>query len=235
MRAIILAAGSAKRLRPLTADRPKCMLEVGGKPILHYQLAALEAVGVGSVVAVVGWHWETFAAFEDRVTTVRNDVYDTTNSLYSFWLAKGHLDDELLLLNSDVLFGEKLLQHLISCSSEDALLVDPDARLDDEAMKVQVQDGRVAAMSKELQATSAFGENLGVIKLSREGARDLWAAADATIGEGELRAWLPYGIDAICEHRHFAALACGSHPWIEIDTPQDLKRAEEDVLPLLNR
>lgn len=235
MRAIILAAGSAKRLRPLTDDRPKCMLEVGGSPILDHQLAALAAIGVSQVVVVVGWHAETFRPFEGRITTVVNEVHETTNSLYSFWLAGEHLDDDLLLLNSDVLFGRDLLDLLVACEAPDALLVDTDASLDAEAMKVEVRDGRVTAMSKELEAGRSSGENLGVIKLSRAGARDLWQAAERAVKHGRLKAWLPYGIDAICRKREFVALSCGERPWIEIDTPADLERAEREILPRLVR
>jgi choline kinase len=233
MRAIILAAGSAKRLRPLTGDRPKCMLEVGGVPILRYQLSALEACGVKAAVAVTGWHAETFEAFARRLTLVHNEDYATTNSLYSFWLCGDHLEEGILLLNSDVLFGPELLDLLLGEPSPDALLVDPEAELDAEAMKVEVADGRVAAMSKDLPLERAFGENLGVIKLSPEGARALWDAGDRAVRDGHLRAWLPYGIDMICGERRFEAVSSGGRSWIEIDTPQDLERAEREIRPRL--
>ncbi len=231
MRAIILAAGSAKRLRPLTDDRPKCMLEVGGRPIFEYQLEALQACGVDSVVAVVGWHREKFEPYSGRVDLIFNEDYAMTNSLYSFWLCRERLDSDALLLNGDVLFSEALLRTLVDHPAPDALLLDAGAELDEEAMKVEVSGGRVAAMSKEMPPGRAAGENLGIIKLSRPGARALWDSADQVISSGELRAWLPHGIHLICGQHPFEALECGEHPWVEVDTAEDLKRAEEDILP----
>lgn len=233
MRAIILAAGGAKRLRPLTDDRPKCLLPVGGEPVLAHQLRALEACGLAPVVAVTGWHEEKFAPFAGRISTVTNREFATTNSLYSFWLCRDHLDAGMVLLNGDVLFSAGLLRALLDHPAPDALLFDPAADLDAEAMKVEVADGLVRGLSKEMPPERAAGENLGVIKLSAAGARDLWAAADRAPREEMRRAWLPRGIDLICGRRPFAAVGCGTHPWIEIDTPGDLARAEREILPRL--
>ncbi len=157
MQAIILAAGSAKRLRPLTDDRPKCMLEVGDRAIFEYQLEALAARGVDRVVVVVGWCAEVFEPYRDRAELVLNPDFASTNSLYSYWLCRQWIDRETLLLNGDVLFSAELLGELLESAHPDALLIDPRARLDEEAMKVRVEDGRVRAMNKEMPAGQAGG------------------------------------------------------------------------------
>ena len=118
MKAIILVAGRGTRLKPLTDTIPKCLTEVNGKPILFNALEHLEKNKIEETILVVGYLRDKI---EERIgnffgnmkiTYVKNDIYDKTNTSYSLWLALKDLliDDSLLVLEGDVFFEEELLK-----------------------------------------------------------------------------------------------------------------------------
>ena len=110
--ALILAAGRGLRLR---LSSPKCLVDVGGRSLLHHQLDALERAGIDRVTMVLGYeHQQVEDAAEGRTEVVLNERYADTNSLYSFWLARGAVEGDLLVLNGDVLFAPELLRDLLA-------------------------------------------------------------------------------------------------------------------------
>jgi choline kinase len=236
-RAVILAAGSAKRLKPLTDHCPKCMLEVGGQPILTHQVAALRASGVTQIAVVTGFCVETIHAhLGDEVTHIHNPDYATTNSIYSLWLAREHLAPGGLILNSDVLFHPRALATLIGSPHANCLLYDPEAgQGDPEAMKIAIDDsdGSIERLSKALPDAKTRGENLGVIRLDAEGAGVAAETLDALIASDIRRAWVPEVINEMRPRVRVHPVAVGA-PWIEIDTPEDLERARSEVWPQLD-
>ncbi len=230
--AVILAAGCSRRLKELTASTPKCLLDVGGTTLLDHQVGCLRENGVERIVVVTGYFGEKIAAHLGRgAQYVRNDVFDRTNSLYSLHLALPRCAAGLVLMNADVLFHPELLRLLLSSPFADALLYEPGERLGEEEMKVRVQDGRVTALAKTLEAGTYHGENLGVLKFSAEGAARLREAVRELVDAGEVNAWAPRAFDAICRDHPIHALATRSLPWIEIDFPEDLERARGTVWP----
>ena len=111
MKAVILAAGMGTRLRPLTMSFPKCLVPVNSKPILEHQLEALLTAGVRDVILVVGYLSELVSGnygirYGDmNIHYVQNHMYDRTNNIYSLWLARQHLDNQVLLLEGDLETG----------------------------------------------------------------------------------------------------------------------------------
>jgi choline kinase len=232
-RALILAAGAARRLKPLTDDRPKCMLEVGGRPILAHQVAALRGLGVGEIAVVTGFCAETIhALLGDAATYVHNADFATTNSIYSLWLGREHLAPGGLILNSDVLFHPAVLRELVEAPHPNALLYDPaSGHGDPEAMKVSLNgDGSIDRLSKALPDDRTRGENLGLIRLDAAGVRAMCEALDALIASDIRHAWVPEVINEMRPHQRVQAIPTRG-PWIEIDTREDLERANREVWP----
>ena len=112
MKAVILAAGTASRLRPLTEHTPKCLLKIGERSLLQRSIDAIIAAGVRNFVIVTGYLHEQIEQFISEqygdsisVEFIHNDVYDSTNNIYSLWLACPAVDgQQFLLLDSDLVY-----------------------------------------------------------------------------------------------------------------------------------
>jgi choline kinase len=97
-------------------------------------------------------------------------------------------------------------------------------------MKVTVRDGRVAAIDKMLPVQTASGENVGIVKFDAEGAGALFRAARRLLDAGRTNAWAPAAYAAMLDEVPIGAVPTGGLPWIEIDFPEDLARAEREVV-----
>ena len=130
MKGLILAAGMGTRLHPLTLTRPKCLVEVADKPMMEYQLDALRKAGVAECAIVVGHKAASVSSYFGadyrgvKLSYVENSAYDKTNNLYSLWLAREEFDDDILLLESDLVFDNRLLCELLMVDEPNVAVVD---------------------------------------------------------------------------------------------------------------
>jgi choline kinase len=233
MKAIILAAGKGTRLDG-AAVKPKCLVEIGGSTILHRQIDTLRSLGVRKIVIVVGFGADSIREeCDDEISFVENLKFAETSSLYSLWLARDHLTDGFVVLNSDVLFHPQMLADLLESDHANALLLsDTDtAPLGDEEMKVKVQDQLVVDISKQMDPLEADGENVGIVKFSASGARLLVDYMNTLIGSGAVKDWAPRAFLEFARNHPLHALSTRGLPWIEIDFPEDYQRAVNEVLP----
>jgi len=122
---------------------------------------------------------------------------------------------------------------LMTTQYEDALLVsyEPLATLGDEEMKVKVRKGLVADISKRMDPADADGENVGIVKFGSSGAALLIEQMDALVAAGNLKAWAPRAFREFAALQQLHAISTRVFPWIEIDFPEDYRRAMETVLP----
>lgn len=233
MKAIILAAGKGTRLDG-AAVKPKCLVDVGGSTLLHRQIDTLRSLGVTKIVVVVGFGADSIREeCDDEISFVDNDVFAETSSLYSLWLAREHLGEGFVVLNSDVLFHPQMLSDLLECNHPDALLIsdsDPNP-LGDEEMKIKMRDRFVVDISKQMDPLEADGENVGIVKFSASGAKHLVEYMNALIGSGELKHWAPRAFLEFARNHPLHALSTRGLPWIEIDFPHDYQRAVSEILP----
>lgn len=237
--ALILAAGRGNRLLPLTKDRPKCLLEVGPATILDHQIRALKGAGIERIEIVTGHGDEILRELcagyaGDGVSFTKNEHFETTSSLYSFGCVRTEPGPAgVLILNSDVVFHPGLLRRLIDDPREQVLLADFTGSLGEEEMKICIDNEHlITAISKSLDPMLAQAENLGVLKVGQGAARRMLELARNPNLTDDL-CWIPDSIQALCCEYDFFALSTGGMPWIEIDYQHDLKRAREDVWPLI--
>jgi L-glutamine-phosphate cytidylyltransferase len=232
MDALILAAGQGSRLKQ---GRPKCLVELGGRPLIDHQLDALRSAGVERVVVVAGYQAPLVTSALPRGTTVvLNPRYAQTNSLYSFLLARRAVGRELVILNSDVLFHPLIARMVAGCRTS-ALAYDSCSGDEAEHMKLEERDGTLVAMSKALPLERSCGENVGLIRLSGAATRAAFDAAAQIVAAGGERAWLPSAISAIAPEHPVACLDIAALPWVEIDFPEDLDHARRTVLPAIGQ
>jgi len=232
MKAIILAAGKGTRLNGVDL-KPKCLFEVGGRTLLDRQVSALAEAQINEIVLVLGFEAERIRRLCGPATSfVINSRFEETSSLYSLWLAREHLLDGFVVLNCDVLFHPQLLTKLISSPADDALLVDfANSQLGEEEMKVRVSDGRVVDIRKDMDPAEADGENVGIVKFSAEGAKRLVEEMDSLISRGHERDWAPRAFRQFATRFPLHAISTDDYPWIEIDFPEDYRKAKEEVFP----
>jgi choline kinase len=233
MNAIILAAGKGTRLDG-AAVKPKCLVEVGGATLLHRQIEALQSLNVQKIVVVIGFGGDSIREeCSDEISFVENIHFAETSSMYSLWLAREHLADGFVVLNSDVLFHPQMLANLLESERDDALLIsdtDPNP-LGDEEMKVKVKEELVVDISKDMDPLEADGENVGIVKFSPSGARLLVDYMNTLIESGAVKDWAPRAFREFARRHPLHALSTRGLPWIEIDFPEDYQRAVNEVYP----
>lgn len=241
MKGLVLAAGQAQRLRPLTADLPKTLLPVAGDAtILDLTLANLRAVGIEEAVIVTGFAAERIEARAPelerrhgvRLELVRNDRPDWNNA-YSLWIAREAFRDGALLVNGDTVHPVAVEERLLAARGPGLLLaVDDEKTLGDEEMKVLLSpDGDVQRINKAVDPPSAQGEYIGLTLIEPGAAEALAEALEATwrrdttlYYEDGFQAYVDAGGEA-------RAASIGTVAWVEVDDHADLARAREIACP----
>jgi choline kinase len=233
MRAIILAAGVGSRLQALSGGKPKCLVEIGGRPLILHQIEALADHGIGPVLVVAGYKAdEVRSVVGDRADFIVNERYQETNSLYSLWLAREHVDGPFILLNCDLFFSPEILERLLDAPAN-SLAYDSTSSRGREQTKIAVKEGRVVDIGKDVPPGSARGESLGTLKFDAAGAKAMFDAADRLIREGNERAWVIEATRAASTQVGIHAINVAGLPWTEIDFPYDLDVARREVWPTI--
>jgi choline kinase len=183
MKAVILAAGCATRLRPHTDDTPKCLLPVAGVPILRRAITTLLRCGIDSFVIGTGYleHMvrESVASWFPGldVTFVTNADFRTTNNAYSLLLLRPEIDGhDFILLDGDVVFDIGVIQAL-QARGPDCLALRSVGEIGLEEVKVAADvSDRVLAIGKHVPVPSAIGESVGIELFSAETSTKLFAS-----------------------------------------------------------
>lgn len=226
MKSIILAAGIGRRLLPLTEDKPKCLLKVGSKSILEYQLQNLAKCKIQEIVIVTGHGLaEVKDACKTDVVFIHNEYYASTNNIYSLWLAKDQAKEGFILLNGDVFFHEKILKNLIASKYSDCLAIDNYKELGEEEMKVKINSGILYEINKTMPPSKSDGEYIGLAKFSSEGSKMLFNEIEKFINRSELGVWYENAFQEMMRHYALRCVSTEGLPWIEIDDHSDLEKA----------
>jgi len=235
MKAVILAAGVAARLRPLTDHVPKCLLEVGTKTILGRTLECLRANDLSEFVIVTGYRENQIrdfvaAHFPDlSVTFLSNEHFTTTNNIYSLWLTrKNILDHDMLLLDSDIVFDKRIIGLLLTSGHENCLAITSDKILGHEEIKVRVDDkGAIVEIGKDVSPADALGESIGIEKFGRVFLRRLFEVLDRKmLVEKSVNQFYEAAFQEVIDGgEKVYAVDVGDLLCIEIDTPDDLESA----------
>jgi len=247
MKVIIVAAGPGSRLRPLTDEKPKCLLEVGGKTILQRALDALRKNGINDIVIVRGHKKDAINCPDIRYYYNLN--YLENNILASLFYAESEMNDEFLFSYSDILFDEAIVRKLLQSKHDISIVVDVDwvklyekrtLHPTDEAELVRVKDGKVIEISKFMNPDVAHGEFIGLAKFSKKGAEILvrnykrcrdspWCGFkdsqrfhDANSFE---KAYLTDMLQELIDRGYPIHNVDIKGGWTEIDTLQDLRKA----------
>jgi len=237
MKAIILAAGVGSRIRPLTDNTPKSLLKVGDKTILERMITNIEDVEMTEVIVITGYLEEQIKEFirekfpHLNVTYIKNEKYDQTNTGYSLLLTKEAVgDDDFVKFDADVVFEKAILEQLVKSSHSSALCIDKNINLEAEEVKVECdKDGNVLKVGKKLPPQTAAGESIGIEKISKDAAKVLFAELeDLMKDQANHQQYYDDSYTTLVEKGiPFGAVDITGLKWVEIDTHEDYKKAQE--------
>ena len=227
-KAIILSAGQGSRLLPLTATRPKCLIEVGGRTILDHQLDALFAADVDEVTIVTGYRSEMIdahiAARGNKVSTLLNPRWETSSSIYSVWIARAMMSGNFVLMNGDTVYAPEIIEDAITRALSGVnLLVDTLQQVTLDDMLVAADNDVIRAVGKMLPNDIATPRSLGVVIGRNEDGRYrhmLETLIDAPGGKAQFHHSI---IDRLAAQQVVHALPANDAQWHEIDRPEDLE------------
>jgi choline kinase len=227
--AVYLAAGEGKRLRPLTADRPKAMIEIDGVPLAERALRSLRAAGIDRIVAVTGHRPEALARLGDLISDERpNERYAELENIYSLWLARDVVAQGCHIVNSDVLFEVSIARRLVEATGS-AVLCAADHGVDAESMKAVACDGRLEQLTKDAPA-GGNPEYIGLARIDPADGPRLAAILDEFVQSGRTSVYYEDAIEWLAREVSVRLLPVDGMAWIEIDDHADLERAKREVL-----
>ena len=233
MRALLLAAGFGSRLSRVTRGGPKVLVPVAGEPLVQRSARLLAAAGIEELVVVLGYRGddvrEALECAPLPVRFVENNRYAEFQNYYSVMLARPFVEDEpFVSVNGDVLFEPALLDRVISWDSPLGVAIDEANPLNEEAMKVQIDDrGIVRSIGKWLPVAASFGEAMGIWRFDPASARKAFDALEERALAGERTAYYEDVYHrAIGSHGlAFEPIPVGGLRWAEIDDENDLLNA----------
>jgi len=233
-RAIILSAGQGRRLLPLTAEKPKCALQIQGRALIEWQLDALEKCGVEQVTVVTGFGAEmvedVLARRRGTATTNAcfNPFFEVSDNLISCWVARTEMTSDFVLLNGDTLFEPAVLERLMGSPPRPVTLaIDEKQTYDADDMKVRLAaGGRLVQVGKDLAPGQTHGESIGMILFRAQGLELFRTALERAVRDpAALKQWFLSVIGRVAVSKQVWTQSISGLDWCEVDYPLDLLRA----------
>ena len=232
---VILAAGMAKRLRPLTDERPKCLLTVGQRTLLQRTVDGIIAAGISELVMVTGYSAQMIRDFltshypDLTIHFIDNPDSAHNNNIFSLWLTRPYTEGrDFLLLDSDILFDPQIIPAVLS--AEGSALALNRHELGEEEIKVIVDDqNRVVEISKVCSIEQAIGESVGIEKMEADYSAALFRELEQMIeGEGLIDIFYERAFERLIHQGHtFTVVDTTRYFSIELDTVEDFENAKK--------
>ena len=237
MKAIILSAGQGKRLLPLTADRPKCLLSIEGQSLIEWQIGELFKSGIDRVLVVTGYHADRVEDLlsrrygPDRVEVLYNPTYPWADNLFSCWVARDEMSEEFVLLNGDTLFESAVLNRLLAAPVRPVTVVThKKPHYDADDMKVSLQGDRLVRIGKKLAAGKVDAESIGMILFREKGPLMFRKAVEKALNDpSAIKKWYLSVIDRMAQSMPVWTVSANGLQWCEVDFPADIAPARRVV------
>ena len=228
MKALILAAGPGTRLGPLTSGVPKCLIDVNGKRILEMQIESILESGINEFIITVGAFSEEVISFVKsrfpgiKADFVHNSHWQETNYIYSMWLAKDLLDDDMLVIHGDLVFEKSLLKRLLESGKKDSILIN-DEILPGKDFKAVVRNNAVEGIGVDLSGDNAYFCP-PIYKLSRP-TMALWLREIGTFGSNNMTGvYAEDALNRIMRNLSIEPILYRDSLCMEIDDHDDLEK-----------
>lgn len=233
---VILAAGMARRLRPLTDNMPKCLLTINGRTLLERTVDAMRQAGISEFVVVTGYHAEMVKVrLEEYASTtdvtfhfIDNTDFEHNNNIYSLWLAGEVVEGkDFLLMDSDILCEPSAVV-CISRQKESALAVNRHELGDEEVKVIVDEDGNITEISKVCDPKTAVGESVGIERITASYSKALYAELKEMIEkEGLINVFYEQAFERLVHKGYtFKMVDTTEFFSFEIDTVEDYHYAQ---------
>lgn len=237
MKAVILAAGLGRRLESVTGGLPKCMVPVGGVPLIDRMIERVAEAGIDQVIVVTGHRAGDVDAhlaaashpLARAAVRVHNPRYAEWGNFYSLLVAEQAVGgDGFVKLDGDVLMDGQLLPRLLAAPGPGALAIDARGGLGAEEMKARVDEGgRIVELNKRMDPARALGEFVGIERIDAELAPRVWRQLADLIDRGETDEYYERAYELLMQAGvRFSVADVSSVTWCEIDDAGDLAAAE---------
>ncbi len=224
-RVIILAGGIGSRLKPFTESTPKSLFKLAkDETILERMVNVIKTTADAEIYVVTGFQHEKIESLLTDVTCIYNPFYRVSNSIVSLWFARDYLDDNVIIINSDVVFEQDLFTEVLKLSGSAVVLMDSSKKFDAD-YKVATYNDRVIMMSKEL--TACTGEYVGITKLLKDSAGKLRAKIEEMIKNDQIDEWYENALVSMVLDDDFVLNYhdISQFQWVEVDMVDDLVSA----------
>ncbi len=239
MKVIMLAAGVGKRMSAVTNIIPKCLIKIGEKSLLERHLETISLLGIKDIVLVVGHLKEKIKETVENnnnsfnIKYIENEQY-TKGSILSLWYARNELNEDVLIMDADVLYHDKLLIKLAESSNKSCFLLDENCEDTGEEMMLFVKGDKVIGISKVSSYDCDFkGEGVGFLKLSVNDCHKLKAILEKFEQAGKVNVEYEDSLHELLPLCTVGFERVEDLPWIEIDFEEDIERARREILPRL--
>ncbi|MFC1862143.1 NTP transferase domain-containing protein [Chloroflexota bacterium] len=243
-KAIIIAAGMSARLMELTDDKPKCMLDIGGRTIMQRQIETFNQCGIDEIIVIRGYKKE--AINYTGVKYVYNQNYRRNNILESLMYAENDIDSEFITTYSDILFKRSVVEKLLKSKADISIVVDTGWESHyknrfhhpiEEAEKVILRNNKVVEIGKAINPNEAYGEFIGLAKFSKTGAGKLrtnYKRVVTQFGDRQFhtassveKAYLTDMFQELIDQGCAISNIDINGQWMEIDTIEDINKARK--------
>ena len=233
MKAVILSAGQGTRLMPLTANVPKCMLDIEGQALIEWQINELYKAGIDQVAVVVGYEADRVRQLlhsrydSQSVRSLFNPTYAWADNLFSCWVARAEMDEEFILLNGDTIFEAAVVNRLLQTPVQPVTVaIHQKHYYDADDMKVTLDGDRLAKIGKDLAVDNVHGESIGMILFRREGPSTFRRAIERTLlDSASCKKWYLSVIDEMAQSLPIRTCLINGLEWCEVDFHTDLRQA----------
>ena len=237
MKALILNSGIGSRMGSLTSDKPKCIVSLHeSETILSRQIKQLLEVGVSDFVITIGPFGDLIPNYiqevypDISVTYIRNDLYAETNYIYSMYLAKNFIKDDLILLHGDIVMEKGVLVDILEDSRENLVVVDKSAALPEKDFKCVIHNDSVQEIGVNLTTHGHQVFLLPVYKLSKKFMDDWLNAIERFVLEGRTKVYAENAFNTISDTMSLEIFDISGDFCMEVDTLDDLAIAEKRVI-----
>ncbi|MBO5253345.1 MAG: NTP transferase domain-containing protein [Clostridia bacterium] len=236
MKAIIFNSGYGNRMGEFTKTHHKSMAPLkNGESIFHRQLRILIAEGVKDFIVTTGPFEDQLKAVaaefpEANFTFVRNEIFDKTNYIYSMYLAREHINDDMIFLHGDLVFSRKLIHDVLNCEEENTATVNFVKALPEKDFKGRVHDGKVVEVSIKIFDEDCFAFQ-PFYKLSKATASAWVGKVVEFIHKGEDKCYAENALNEIFPALNIRAYDYKDYYIDEIDNLEDHARVTAEILP----